>query len=159
WLAGAVALLLLHRAGGRPLHPPPALAALAVGAAVGAFILLGGDNPLLSPHPGGPTPIVNWLPGAYRPPVPAPPALARLLRASASPRPEDAAIANMAETGAIVLALALGSFEIHHFMNDGVMTSAPARFVEPALLVNLWLAGVIGLLLVHRANGNALYRW
>jgi uncharacterized membrane protein len=154
WLAGSIALLLLHRAHGHGLHRKIALAALAIGAMIGAFVLLGIDNPLFERQPVGATPVLNWLLVGYALPIAALWAIARLLRTPPSSGKGDAAIADAAEAGAILLAAAFALFELHHLMNDGEIATPFRGFTEEALLVDLWLAMALGLMILYRRVGR-----
>lgn len=126
------------------------VAALVAGSVLWRLVL----NPFLAEYDLGTTPILNGLLYAYGIPILAFAHAARVFRAVALDR-DAAAI----ESGAVVLAIAFGTLQIHHLMNGGELAEPLERFTEPALLLSFWLLAAVVLLEIHRRNGRLLYRW
>ncbi|MBL8836058.1 MAG: DUF2339 domain-containing protein [Alphaproteobacteria bacterium] len=126
------------------------VAALVAGAVLSRLVL----NRFIVDYDLGTWPIVNGLLYAYGIPILAFAHAARVFRAVALDRD-----ATLIETGAVILAMALGTLEIHHLMSGGKLAEPLARFTEPALMLSFWLLAAVVLLEIHRRNGRLLYRW
>jgi uncharacterized membrane protein len=103
-------------------------------------------NPGLLDYPLDPTPILNGLPYLYGVPTVAFALAARLFRHER----EDVTVA-LLEAGALALALALVSLEIHHWALGGRLTGGLYGLLEQGLQSSSWLA--IAYLLALRSLG------
>ncbi len=124
------------------------LAAVVAGVVLSRLLL----NEAVLEYELGTWPILNGLLYAYGIPAIAFWYAAAVFRAVALDRD-----ATLIEGGAIALTLALGTLQIHHFMNEGRLTADPREFTEPALLVDLWLLAAIALVAAHRMTGRWIH--